>query len=119
MFMVWAGPTRIPAALGAFLAPSAGLRAGWGWAAASLAAPAADSSVTAGFMLAGERGCTNAAIQGFQAKVRPCLTTTLPHTNLPYQTLSYLHFLAPGQCLHALARTLLPSHGHCLVHLYR
>lgn len=126
MFMVWAGPTRIPAALGAFLAPSAGLRAGWGWAAASLAAPAADSSVTAGFVLAGERGCANAAIRGFQAKVRPCLMPTLPYPTLIYPTLPYptkhnhtYTCLPPARCVQAIARTLLPSHGHSLEHLYR
>lgn len=65
------GPTRVPAALGAFLAPAAGLRAGWGWAAASLQAPAPDHSITAAFLLACDQGACTAALRGFHAKAPP------------------------------------------------
>ena len=69
-----AGPTRVPAALGAYLAPAAGLQAATGWAAASLDVPAADRSVNAEFVLAGSAGGRAVTLHGFLAKVTAMLS---------------------------------------------
>ena len=70
-------PTRVPAALGAYLAPAAGLQATSGWAAASLDAPAADRSISAEFMLAGGARERAVNLQGFVAKVEPPVIATM------------------------------------------
>ena len=64
-------PTRVPAALGAYLAPAAGLQATNGWAAASLDAPAADRSISAEFVMACGASERAVNLQGFVAKVAP------------------------------------------------
>lgn len=70
-------PTRVPAALGAYLAPAGGLQATNGWAAASLDAPAEDRSISAEFMLAGGASERAVNLQGFIAKVAPPILATL------------------------------------------
>ena len=94
-------PTRVPAALGAYLAPAAGLQTTNGWAAASLDAPAADRSISAQFMLAGasERAVN---LQGFIAKVAPPTLATFAYYDIscePFHAMNMMSVLQKASYL--------------------